>query len=297
MDNEKLAVLHFSNSKKSIPFGKKLFGRKFSDIVLMCLTWTFAAVTLIALLFIIAHVLIGGIPYLSLSLFETRFTTQNVSMFPAIISTIYMVGLTLAIAVPLGIFTSIYLVEYVKSGSRLVRVVRSAAEMLAGIPSVVYGLFGMLLFVEFFGFGWSLIAGALTLSVMILPVVIRTTEEALISVSDGYREGGYALGAGKLRVVFRIVLPSAVPGILSGVILAIGRIIGESAALIFTAGTVPQIPETLTHSTRTLSVHMWALSGEALHTGEAYATAVVLLIIVLIINTLSALVARLITAK
>ncbi|MCL2198801.1 MAG: phosphate ABC transporter permease PstA [Defluviitaleaceae bacterium] len=272
-------------------------GKKPVDIILFCLTWGFAALTLIALLFIILHVLINGIPHLTPSLFERRFTTENVSMFPAIISTIMFVVLTLAMAVPLGIFTSIYLVEYVKKGSKMVTLIRSAAEMLAGIPSVVYGLFGMLLFVEFFGFGWSLIAGSLTLTVMILPVVIRTTEEALKSVSGGYREGGFALGAGKLRVVFRIVLPSAVPGILAGVILAIGRIVGETAALIFTAGTIPQVPQELTQSARTLAVHMWNLSGEAHHTNEAYATAVILLLIVLLINTASALVARLITAK
>ena len=271
--------------------------RKVVDGLLFCLTYGFAGLTLIALLFIILHVLIGGLPYLTPQLFEARFTTDNVSMFPAIISTIFMVVLTLIVAVPLGIFTSIYLVEYVKKGSRFVTLIRSAAEMLAGIPSVVYGLFGMLLFVEFFGFGWSLIAGALTLSVMILPVVIRTTEEALKSVSDGFREGGFALGAGKLRVVFKIVLPSAVPGILAGVILAIGRIVGETAALIFTAGTVPQIPDSLTSSARTLSVHMWALSTEAHNTNEAYATAVILLLIVLGINTASAVVARFITGR
>lgn len=267
-----------------------------ADIILFSLTWIFAALTLVALLFIILHVLIGGLPHLRLSLFERQFTTENVSMFPAIISTVFMVLLTLAMAVPLGIFTSIYLIEYVKSGSKFVTLVRSAAEMLAGIPSVVYGLFGMLLFVEFFGFGWSLIAGSLTLTVMILPVIIRTTEEALKSVPDGFREGGFALGAGKLRVVFRIVLPSAVPGILAGVILATGRIVGETAALIFTAGTIPQIPDSLTNSARTLAVHMWALSAEAHHTNEAYATAVILLLIVLGINTAAAVAARVITA-
>ena len=271
--------------------------KKPSDIILLCLTCVFAAITFTALLFIIAHVLIGGIPHLRLSLFETRHTVENVSMLPAIVSTVFMVVLTLAIAVPLGIFTSIYLVEYMGSGSRLVSLVRSAAEMLAGIPSVVYGLFGLLLFVEFLGFGWSLIAGSLTLAIMILPVVIRTTEEALKSVSDGFREGGYALGAGKLRVVFRLVLPSAVPGILAGVILAIGRIIGESAALIFTAGTIPQIPANLTESARTLSVHMWVLSNEGHHTNEAYATAVILLFIVLLINTISAVIARVIVKR
>ena len=267
------------------------------DRFLLAITYIFTALTFIALVFIIGHVLIGGIPHLTPSLFELRYTTQNVSMMPAIISTIYMVLLTLLMAIPLGVFTSIYLIEYMGTGNRFVTIIRSAAEMLAGIPSVVYGLFGLLLFVEFLGFGWSLIAGALTLSIMILPVVIRTTEEALKSVQGGYREGGYALGAGKLRVVFRIVLPSAIPGILSGIILAIGRIVGESAALIFTAGTIPQIPQNLTQSARTLSVHMWSLSTEGHHTNEAYATAVILLLIVLLINTLSAVLARLIAKR
>ena len=277
------------------PAAKKKF--KLLDVILFILTWGFAIITFAALLFIIFHVLINGIPYLTPSLFERRFTTDNVSMFPAIISTVMMVVLTLIVAVPLGIFTSIYLVEYVRSGNKFVTLIRSATEMLAGIPSVVYGLFGLLLFVEFFGFGWSLIAGSLTLTIMILPTVIRTTEEALKAVPGSFREGGFALGAGKLRVVFRIVLPSAVPGILAGVILATGRIIGETAALIFTAGTIPQIPESLTNSARTLAVHMWALSAEAHHTNEAYATAVILLLIVLLINAVSVIIARLLTAR
>ncbi|MCL1878722.1 MAG: phosphate ABC transporter permease PstA [Defluviitaleaceae bacterium] len=271
--------------------------RKIIDTTLFALTWIFAAITLLVLLFIVAHIVINGVPHLDARLFEFAFTTENVSMMPALVSTIFMVVLTLLIALPLGIFTSIYLVEYVKKGNKFVMLIRSATEMLAGIPSIVYGLFGMLMFGQFFGFGWSLIAGVLTLGIMILPVIIRTTEEALKSVSDGYREGGYALGAGKLRVVFRIVLPSAVPGILAGVILAIGRIIGESAALIFTAGTMPQIPETLGHSARTLSVHMWVLSSEAHHTGEAYATAVVLLLLILVVNTAAAVVAKFFITK
>jgi phosphate transport system permease protein len=269
--------------------------KKPSDIVLMCLTWGFAAVTLTALIFIVVHILANGVPHLSTRLFEWTFTTANVSMMPSIISTVAMVGLTLAMAVPLGIFTSIFLVEYMKKGSRIVTLIRSAAEMLAGIPSVVYGLFGMLFFSNFLGFGRSLIAGSLTLSIMILPVVIRTTEEALKSVTGGYREGGYAMGAGRLRVVFRLVLPSAMPGVLAGVILAIGRIVGETAALIFTAGTIAQVPSELSDSVRTLAVHMWVLSGEGHHFNEAYATAVVLLLIVLFINTVSAVIARAIT--
>ena len=265
---------------------------RISDAILFGLTWFFAGVTVLVLSFIILYILINGIPHLTPSLFEVRFTTDNVSMFPSIISTIAIVALTLVFAVPLGIFTAIYLVEYVNRGSKLVIIIRSTAELLAGIPSIVYGLFGLLFFVVFMGMSFSLIAGSLTLSIMILPVVIRTTEEALKSVSDGYREGSFALGAGKLRTVFRIVLPSAMPGIFAGVILAIGRIIGESAALIFTAGTVAQLPGSLSHSVRTLTVHMWVLSGEALHTNEAYATGVILLLVVLLINTISAFLAK-----
>ena len=265
---------------------------KIIDTILAILTWFFAALTILVLLFIILYILISGIPHLTPSLFEIRYTTDNVSMFPAIVSTVVMVLLTLTFAVPLGIFTGIYLVEYVKRGSKVVRLIRTAAELLAGIPSIVYGLFGLLFFVVFLEMSFSLIAGSLTLSIMILPLVIRTTEEALKSVPDGYREGAFALGAGKLRTVFRTVLPSAMPGIFAGVILAIGRIIGESAALIFTAGTIAQLPESLSHSVRTLTVHMWVLSGEALHTNEAYATGVVLLLVVFFINTVSAFFAK-----
>ena len=270
--------------------------RKISDMILLCLTWIFAAVTLIALFSIIGHILIGGIPHLSFELISGEYMVGgvNVSMLPGIVTTVYMVLLTLAIAVPLGIFTSIFLVEYVRRGSKFVTLIRSAVEILAGIPSIVYGLFGFLMFAQFLGFGWSLIAGVLTLSIMVLPVLIRTTEEALKSVSDGYREGGYALGAGKLRVVFKIVLPSAVPGILAGVILAIGRIIGETAALILTAGTMSRVPTEMTQSSRSLAVHMWWLANEGLYTNQAYATAVVLLLVILVINTISAIIARMI---
>ena len=213
-------------------------------------------------------------------------------MMPAIISTVYITFLSLLMAVPTGIFSAIYLVEYAKRGSRLVKVIRVTTETLQGIPSIVYGLFGYILFVITLGWSYSLLAGAVTLAIMILPLIIRTTEEALISVPDSYREGSFGLGAGKLRTVFRIILPSAVPGILAGVILAIGRIVGESAALIFTAGTVAQVPGSLFDSARTLSVHMYALLSEGLYTNEAYATAVVLLLLVIIINAVSGFIAK-----
>ena len=265
---------------------------KFYDAILYSLTWAFAALTLAALLFIVFHILINGIPHLTPTLFERQWTVVNQSMFPAIIATLAIVIVTLTFAVPLGIFTGIYLIEYVKRGSRLVALIRITSELLAGIPSIVYGLFGLLFFGLFLGLRYTFIAGSLTLTIMILPMIIRTTEEALKSVPDGYREGAFALGAGKLRAVFRIVLPSALPGILAGVMLSIGRIIGESAALIFTAGTAAQLPESLTHSVRTLTVHMWVLAQEGLHTNEAYATGVVLLLIVLLINTVSAFLAK-----
>ena len=215
---------------------------------------------------------------------------------PALINTLLMTAFSLVIATPLGIFAAIWLVEYAHRGSKLVRLVRLTTETLQGIPSIVYGLFVMLFFVTKLHWGYSMIAGAFTLAIMVLPVIMRTTEEALIAVPDSYREGSFGLGAGKLRTVFTIVLPSAMPGILSGVILATGRIVGETAALIFTAGTMAQIPG-LTQSGRTLAIHMYVLSGEALHMNEANATAVVLLIVVLLMNALSAFAARKLTKK
>ena len=203
-----------------------------------------------------------------------------------------MILLALLIACPLGIGSAIYLVEYSKKGNRFVKLVRLTTETLTGIPSIVYGLFGMLLFVGALHWGYSLMAGSFTVAIMILPVIMRTTEEALLSVPDSFREGSFGLGAGKLRTVFKIVLPSAVPGILSGIILATGRVVGETAALIYTAGTVAQIPLGVFGSGRTLAVHMYVLSSEGLHTGQAFGTAVVLLVLVVAINLLAGIVAK-----
>ena len=238
------------------------------------------------------YILVNGITHIKPELFAWEYNTSNMSMMPAIVSTVYITILSLAMAVPAGVFSAIYLVEYAKRGSKLVKVMRTTTETLQGIPSIVFGLFGYILFVITLGWSYSLLAGAVTLAIMILPLIIRTTEEALISVPDTYREGSFGLGAGKLRTVFRIILPCAVPGILAGVILAIGRIVGESAALIFTAGTVAQVPGSLFDSARTLSVHMYALLSEGLYTDEAYATAVVLLLLVIIINAVSGFIAK-----
>jgi len=252
-----------------------------------------SAVLTVGVLFaLIIYILINGVANLTPELFAWEFNTDNMSMMPAIVSTIYMVILSLVMAVPIGVFSAVYLVEYAKRGSKLVKVMRTTTETLQGIPSIVYGLFGYILFVITLGWSYSLIAGAVTLAIMILPLIIRTTEEALMSVPDSYREGSFGLGAGKLYTVFKLILPSAVPGILAGVILAIGRIVGESAALIFTAGTVAQVPGSIFDSARTLSVHMYALLSEGLYTDEAYATAVVLLILVIMINALSGMIAK-----
>jgi phosphate transport system permease protein len=251
--------------------------------------------TVAVLLFLIGYILIKGIPNITMSLFEFHYTSENASVVPAFINTLLITGLSLLIAVPMGIFSAIYLVEYAKKGNKLVEIVRITAETLAGIPSIVYGLFGLLFFVTTLGWGYSLLAGAFTLSIMLLPLIMRTTEEALKSVPDSYREGSFGLGAGRIRTIFRIVLPAAIPGILAGVILAIGRIVGETAALIYTSGTVAEIPKNLISSGRTLSVHMYALSSEGLYMEQAYATAVLLLVIVMIINGISAYIARKLT--
>lgn len=263
--------------------------KSFLLFLAVCLAMVF---TMTALLFVIAYILVKGIPHLTPELFARKYSSENVSLLPALINTLFMTVLSLLFAVPVGIGAAVYLTEYAKRGNKLVVFVGMTAETLSGIPSIVYGLFGALFFVKYIGFGLSLLSGALTLSIMILPLIMRTTEEALRSVPDSYREGSFGLGAGKLRTVFKIVLPSAVPGILSGVILGIGRIVGESAALIFTAGTVAEPASSILDSARTLSVHMYTISGEGLYIDQTYATAVVLLIVVIIINALSGRIAK-----
>ena len=263
--------------------------------ILAFLTLLGAVITFALLFFLIGYVLVKGIPYLNASLFSLTYTSENVSLLPSLINTLIMTLVSLAIAAPVGIFAAIFLVEYAKRGNKFVEVIRLTTETLQGIPSIVYGLFGMLFFVNTCKWGFSILAGAFTLAIMVLPLIMRSTEEALKSVPDSYREGSFGLGAGKLRTVFRIVLPSAIPGILAGVILAIGRIVGETAALIYTAGTVAKVPENVLSSGRTLAVHMYNLSSEGLYMNQAYATAVVLLVLVVVINTLSGMIAKRIT--
>lgn len=251
-----------------------------------------AIITVAVLLFLVAYIVVMGVPNLRPSLFALEYNSENASLLPALINTVIMTFLSLLAAVPVGIFSAIYLVEYAKRGNKLVGVVRITAETLSGIPSIVYGLFGFLFFGISFGWGYSMIGGALTMAIMILPLVMRTTEEALMSVPDSFREGSFGLGAGKLRTVFRIILPSAMPGILSGIILGVGRIVGETAALMFTSGTVAQVAVNPMQSGRTLAVHMYNLLNEGLGREAAYATAVVLLVLVIGINALSSFVAK-----
>ena len=263
----------------------------FSFLMLLLLV-TASIITVASIIFIIIYILEKGIPNLTTDLFSLHYDSKNQSMLPSIINTVSITFLTLLFAVPIGIFSAIYLVEYAKKGSKLVKVIRITTETLAGIPSIVFGLFGFLAFVIALGWNYSMISGVLTLTMMVLPTIIRTTEEALLAVPDSYREGSFGLGAGKLRTIFKIILPSAVPGILSGVILAIGRIVGETAALIYTSGTVADTATSLMDSARTLSVHLYCLLNEGLFTEQAYATAVILLLLVVGINALSNFVAK-----
>ncbi len=283
--------------KQSAKQKMKAYKRDLKSLLLAAAVFLAALITVLAILFIVSYILIKGIPYIRTDLFSPTYNTENVSLMPALINTVLMTVLSLIFAVPVGIGSAVYLTEYAARGNKLVGLIRLTTETLSGIPSIVYGLFGSIFFVKACGFGLSLLAGALTLSIMILPLIMRTTEEALIAVPDSFREGSFGLGAGKLRTVFKIVLPSAVPGILSGVILGIGRIVGESAALIFTAGTVAEIAKGLFSSTRTLAVHMYAISGEGLYINQTYATAVVLLVVVILINALSGFIAKKIGGK
>lgn len=257
--------------------------------LLVCLA---ALLTMLTLIFLVLHILVNGLPYLSRDLFSWHYTAENLSVMPALINTLLMTFLSLLLAVPAGIGAAIYLVEYARRGNRLVSLIRVTAETLSGVPSIVYGLFGLLFFVSYLGWGYSLLAGAFTLTIMILPLIMRTTEEALLAVPLSYREGSYALGAGRLRTIFRIVLPAAAPGILSGILLSVGRIVGESAALLYTASTLTEVPRSLFDSARTLAVHMYVLSSEGLHLGKTYATAVVLLAFAALLNALSAYAAK-----
>lgn len=257
--------------------------RKLKDNILKTLIIAATVITVSILVWILAYVVMNGIGEINLEFLTTAPDGEEGGILPMIITTFYMVFLSLLIATPIGILSAIYLVEYAKPGKTL-RLIRFATESLAGIPSIVFGLFGMIFFVVFLDFGWSILSGSITLSMMVLPTIIRTTEESLKSVPNAYREGSLGLGATKLRTIWNAVLPSAIPGILASVILSVGRVVGETAAVYLTAGMAPYIPKSVFESGRTLSVHLYMLSKEGISFEKAFATATILIIIIMIIN-------------
>jgi phosphate transport system permease protein len=242
-------------------------------------------VTLAVLAFVIVFVLERGLPVLS---FKFLFTNPEDlgragGIFPTLVGTVLLPLLAIAIALPLGVGTAIYLTEYTLE-TRATRVIRFGTDCLAGIPSIIFGLFGFILFVTLMGMGWCLLSGALTLAIMVLPLIIRTSEEAIRSVPFSYREVSYSLGATRWQTVVKIVLPNALPGIVTGVMLSLGRSIGETAAVIFTAGSALRLPTSLFDSVRTMSVHFYILAREGISNENAYGTAAVLIIAILAIN-------------
>ncbi len=264
--------------------------RKIKDNIIKAFIWICGFTTVAVLAWIIIYIVSKGIGRLDLNFIFSEYKGDKHGIFPMILITLYIVLLSVIISTPVGIFAAIYLVEYSKQG-KILKLIRFATETLAGIPSIIYGLFGFIFFVSVLKFGFSLLAGALTLSIMVLPTIIRTTEEALKTVPRAYREGSLALGSTKLQTIIRVVLPSAIPGILTAVILSIGRIVGETAALYLTAGMVARIPESVMNSGRTLSVHLYVLAKEGISFEEAYTTATVLIIIVAAINFITGLIA------
>ncbi|MEZ9199939.1 phosphate ABC transporter permease PstA [Shewanella sp. 10N.286.54.B9] len=274
----------------------RIFNRERQDKLLFAAVWSAAAITILFLLWVVWHILSNGLAHVSWEFITGAYTRigEASGIWAMIVSTVYMVGLSLAIAAPIGIMTAIYLTEYAAPGSKIVKTIRFCTESLAGIPSIVYGLFGMTFFVTTLGLGFSILSGSLTLAMLILPVIIRTTEEALLAVPMSYREGGYALGSSKIYTIYRLILPSALPGIVTSIILSTGRVIGESAPVFLTAGMVTQIPESVLDSGRTLTVHLYKLTQELFTQHEwdqAYATATVLIVLVLLLNMTTKLIA------
>lgn len=275
---------------------------RLKDNLLNVAIWLSALLTVGILLVILGYILIGGIPHISWSFLTDIYkeSTDEKGILPMIINTLYLIVLTLLIAVPIGISSAIYLTQYARQG-RLVRLIRFTTETLAGIPSIIYGLFGAALFVGLLGFGYSMLAGAMTLAIMVMPTIVRTTEEALLSVPPQYREGALALGANKLRVIIGIIVPSAMPGVLTAIILSMGRIIGESAALVFTAGMVTNMPDGffshIMESGRTLSLHLYSLAMRGESLDQTFATGAVLLIIVFALNRLAKALGKLASKK
>ena len=270
-----------------------LKARKKKDNLLVSLVYLSAIITVGLLVVIVGFIFIKGMAKISPNfLFADYSASGNGGILPMIMTTVYMVLVSILVATPIGILAAVYLQEYAKQG-KLVRVIRFATECLAGIPSIVYGLFGSIFFVDVLGFGYSILAGSLTVSIIILPVIIRTTEEALKSVPKSYREASLGLGATKFQTLYKVIVPSSLPGVLSGVILSIGRVVGESAAILLTSGTVAKMATSIMSSSRTLTVHAYLVTKESGDIEQAAAVGIVLIVIILLLNT----VAKLITKK
>ena len=265
---------------------------KASSWVFRGLVYVATVLTICAVCFIIGYILVMGIPQIKPEMFSLEYTSDNCSFMPALLNTLIVILFSVSCSSVFGIGAAIFLNEYSDRGNWFVRIVALATVTLAGIPSIVYGLFGLLFFVYYLQWGLSLLAGVCTMAIMTFPIIMRATQEALLAVPDLYREGSFGLGAGRFRTVLRVVLPSAIPGILGGIILAIGRTVGESAALIYTAGSIAAVPESVFSSTRTLAVHMYLLASEGFHIDATYATAVLLLLFVLLINFATSAVAK-----
>lgn len=266
--------------------------RKFKEILLKSIVYLSAFATVSVLVAIVGYIFSKGLRGVNLSFLVSDYSTSgDGGILPMIITTLYMVLVSILVATPIGILSGIYLQEYSKNG-KLKKIIRFATESLAGIPSIVYGLFGGIFFVVTLKLGYSIVSGALTVAIIILPVIIRTTEEALKTVPDSYREGSLALGGTRFQTLYKVILPSAIPGILSGVILSVGRIIGESAAVLLTAGTVAKLPETIFDSSRTLTVHAYLLTKESGDIQTVASMGVVLIIMVLALNTLAKIIAK-----
>ena len=271
------------------------------DTVLKVLINLAAGVTVVVLVGIIGYILVNGLPYVTWQFISTPYSEMNPDqkgILPMIINTLYIVVITLLIAVPIGLSSAIYLTQYAKQG-RLVRSIRFTTEVLSGIPSIIFALFGYTVFCILFRLQVSILAGCLTMTICILPTIVRTTEESLMAVPTSYKEGALALGAGKLRVILGIVLPCAMPGVLTAIILAVGRIVGESAALLFTSGIGYSMPKDffrqIMTSGRTLTLHLYQTAREASTPDAmniAFGTAAVLLILVFLLNCLTKVVTK-----
>ena len=272
--------------------------RKTVDNLLKALLWVCGGIAVAFLALILIYVITRGIPYINWEFLTTAYRPGLGSngIRDIIVGTLAMVGLTLVIAVPIGVLAAIYMGEYAKKG-KVLTTIRFCVESLAGIPSILYGLFGYTFFAIQLAFGFSLLSSALTLAIMVLPVIIRSTAEALVTVPDSYREGSLALGASKLTTLFRVILPSAIPGILSAIILSMGRVMGETAAVYYTAGTMARVPSSVFSSTRSLAVHLYLLVKEGLESGDAFATATILIVIVVGLNALANFIAKRLSRK